>query len=43
LAFAGPEDWLLLPFVADNNSLDAFGVAAHNWRRALGLEDLGIV
>lgn len=43
LAFAGPEDWLLLPFVADDNSLDPFGIIAQNWRRALGLEDLEIV
>jgi hypothetical protein len=42
LGFAGPEDWLLLPFIGDDSrALDAFGAAADNWRRALGLEGLG--
>lgn len=41
LGFAGPEDWLLLPFVDDDTrDLDPFSEAAHNWRRALGLERL---
>ncbi len=41
LAFAGPEDWLLAPFLrADTEGLDAMGSAASEWRSALALEDM---
>ncbi len=36
LAFAGPEDWLLLPFMGADG-LDPDGAAARAWRAAVGL------
>ncbi len=40
LAFAGPEDWLLLPFVESTLGLNAQSQTARDWREALHLKEL---
>lgn len=41
VAFAGPEDWLLLPFITSAAAgIDPAGSTATEWRAALGLTEL---